>query len=221
VFKHNCSKKFQKVVDTQLELLYNSLNSNNNNNKLNSKENNTMKKAILIQTIENMYWSANGINNFNIKRLTEKTTEGKIKERALTSYENLTCGLLSDVSILVSETEKNVTMKRLEEILDEINTIITQMVDERFNSERDFRIREVETVEETPAEAKEIMTKEELIAQLASIGSTNISFENLTDITTGEQCSERIIDNDRQYYWIIEPVEADKYKCVASGSLLF
>ena len=62
-------------------------------------------------------------------------------------------------------------------------------------------------------------TKKELYQALEEIGSTNLKEENLINILTGKETQTKIVDLDRNYYWVLKIVSKDQYQVVAQGSM--
>jgi hypothetical protein len=60
-------------------------------------------------------------------------------------------------------------------------------------------------------------TKKELYEALESIGSTNLEEETLVNVMTGEKTKLRIIDKDRNYFWVLD-VNEGQYEVVYQSS---
>lgn len=65
----------------------------------------------------------------------------------------------------------------------------------------------------------ETYTKKELYKALEEIGSINLKEESLTNILTGKETQTKVVDLDRNYYWILQIVSEDQYQVVAQGSM--
>lgn len=62
-------------------------------------------------------------------------------------------------------------------------------------------------------------TKKEFYTALAEIGTTNTSEEKMVNILTDQESGIRVTDNDRHYFWILEPTKNEQFKITYQSSI--